>query len=142
MSQQEFGLNTGGVLRVSRKEIVSNDGKEFTDPSEIALWKCLQRLAKLSVVEGLALSRIKGYSGGLYSTIICKEMIPNAPETRHFFEETAQAFGDFGDAIGKILPGSVMRLPEGRAFYKAARSLRGKRRANELELLGIIHFVK
>lgn len=69
-------------------------------------------------MEGLALSRIKGHSGGLYSTVICKEMIPNAPETRHFFEETAQAFGDFGDAVGTTLPGSVMRLPEEDRFTK------------------------
>lgn len=41
MSQQEFELNPEGVLRISREEIGGYDGKEFIDPSEVALWKCL-----------------------------------------------------------------------------------------------------
>lgn len=146
MAKQELGIvfqgkESGHILRCSRKDLASSIEAEYTEPEEAAMLRCFQRLAAVPKVEGLALSRIK-ISGGLYYTVIHRQMLERGnEEAGKSLEEVFDAIHAFGDALGEVMPGSFLCLPEGKPFSNAARYLKSKRYVSELNLVGIVHFV-
>lgn len=142
MSEVELkfqGFKAGDTFDASRQELAGDTGEELTQ-LERALLKCLQRLAVLPKVEGLALSQIKMH-GGLYFTVIERDAFSGDAEAAQTFKGVTDALYDFGQAIDQILPGSFITLNGRAPFGRAIRILRKEDR-DELDLLGILHFVK
>lgn len=134
-------LKPGQTIKLSRQELAGSTEEGFDRFEERAMLSCLQRLAAIPRVEGLALSRIRG-NGVLYYTIVERLGPPSSEETGQTFREIMDAVSGLGDALGEIMPGSFINLGESEKFARAARYFRTKRYQSELELLGVIQFTE
>lgn len=136
---QGFKNKKGQTCRASRQELARDNGETLTQPEERALLKCFQRLAVLPKVEGLALSQIKLH-GGLYLTVIERDIFSGDEEAAQTFEGVTDALDDFGRDIDQILPDSFITLNGKTPFGAAIRILKREDRS-ELDLLVILHFI-
>lgn len=137
------GFKAGQTFKASRKEIIADSGENL-ERDERAFLECLQRLAILPKIEGLALSQIKMHGGPYFTVIeIERDAFSGDEEAAQTFARATDALYDFGDAIDQIMPGSFITLNGRAPFGEAVRILkREKRRGGELDLLGILHFVE
>lgn len=129
--------NVAQTFELDRHNLASGTGEELDLSEERSLLRCLQRLAVVPQVAGLAFSRIRD-SGSLYFTVIERRGLSNEKD----FKKITDAIYDFGDALGELMPGSFINLPEGENFASAEENLRSSSRASELDLLGIIQFTE
>ncbi len=133
-------FKAGQILRLKRQDLATETGKEFDQPEARAFVECLQRLAVIPQVEGLALAKIKG-SGHLYYTVIERHVFQNDVDAGRVFEDTTGALHTLGDVLGETMPGSFINLGERGKFASAVRCLRNKSYTADLDPIGIIHFV-
>lgn len=133
-------FKAGQILRLKRHDLTTETGEEFDQPEARALVRCLQRLAVIPQVEGLALSRIK-VSGDLYYTVVEGCAFSNNEDAGIVFEKITDTLYELGDTLGEIMPGSFINIGERCKFASVVRHLRGKSYTGDLDPIGIIHFV-
>lgn len=129
----------GQTFNVSRQELAAEIGEEIAEPEGRSLLRCIQRLAALPNVEGLALSQLQLH-GGLYYTVIQRDLFSDEEESIQTFELVTDALLDFGNEIKQTLPGSFINLRGKMRFNRAEKILKRENRG-ELDLLGILHFI-